>query len=226
LNKHKVLGIISIGQSPREDVVPEMKSLAGIEAEILECGALDGLGLPEIEKLAPEEGEFLLETRLKDGTAVRLSRDKLIPLVQECIDSLVVREADVILILCLGEWPQFRSDKLVVRALEPFCAFTLGLVGRGDTIGVIVPAEGQVGVFSEKWSKEGVEVRIVAASPYNPTAGDDIEQAAQMLKDVNVVVMACPGYTVEMKKVVEQITGKPVVLARSALAWMVKELVD
>ena len=47
-----------------------------------------------------------------------------------------------------------------------------------------------------------------------------------MLKDVNVVVMACPGYTVEMKRIVERITGKPVVLVRSALAWMVKELVD
>ena len=226
MNKRKVLGIVTIGQSPREDIVPEMKRLAGIEAEILECGALDELSLPEIEKLAPEEGEFLLETVLRDGTAVKLSRNKLIPRIQKCIDSLVERGADVILILCLGEWPRFKSDKLIVRALEPFCAFTLGLVDTGDKIGVIVPAEGQVDVFREKWSKDGVEARIVAASPYSPTARDEIERAAQMLKDVNVMVMACPGYTVEMKGIVEKITGKPVVLVRSALAWMVKELID
>ncbi len=228
MNKRKVLGIVTIGQSPREDVVPEMKRMAAIEAEILECGALDGLSLPEIEKLAPEKGEFLLETILKDGTAVKLSRDKLIPRVQKCIDSLVERGADVILILCLGEWPQFRSGKLVVKALEPFCAFTLGLVDTGDKIGVIVPAEEQVDDFRMKWSKEGVGVKVVAASPYSPTAKDEIARAAEILKesDVNVVVMACPGYTVEMKRIVERITGKPVVLVRSALAWMVKELVD
>lgn len=224
--KSKKLGIATIGQSPRADVVPEMKKLAGIKAEILECGALDGLSLPEIRELAPAEGEFPLETALKDGTAIKLSRDKLVPRMQKCIDSLVERGADVILILCLGEWPQFESDKLIVRALDPFCAFTLGLVDNGDKIGVVVPAEGQVEYFRGKWSKEGVGVKVVAASPYSSTAGEEVAQAAEKLKDVNVVALACPGYTVEMKGNVERITGKPVVLVRSALAWMCQELVD
>ena len=224
MKKRTTLGIVTIGQSPRDDVVPEMKRLAAVEAEILECGALDGLSLSEIERLSPAEEEYLLETRLKDGTAVRLSRDKLIPRMQKCIDSLVERGADVILILCLGEWPRFKSDKLVVRALEPFCAFTLGLMDTGDKMGVIVPAEEQVDDFRWKWSKEGVGVMVVAASPYSPTAKDEIARAAEILKDANVVAMACPGYTAEMKRTVQQITGKPVVLVRSALAWMVKEL--
>lgn len=203
-----------------------MQRLAGIKAEVLECGALDGLSLPEIEKLAPEEGEYSLETRLKDGTVVKLSRDKLIPRIQNCINLLIERGADVILILCLGEWPQFKSDRLVVRALESFCAFTSGLVDTGDKIGVIVPAKGQINDFSGKWSKEGVEVIVMAASPYNRNSQDEVKRDAEALKDVNVVVMACPGYTVEMEDIAKQIAGKPVVLARSALAWMAKELVD
>ena len=222
----KKLGIATIGQSPREDVVPEMKNLAGIEAEILECGALDGLSLPEIRDMAPEEGGFPLATALKDGTAVKLSRDKLVPRMQKCIDSLVERGADVILILCLGEWPQFESDKLIVRALDPFCAFTLGLVDNGDKIGVVVPAEGQVEYFRGRWSKDGVGIKVVAASPYSSTAREEVAQAAEKLKDVNLVAMACPGYTVEMKRSAERITGKPVVLVRSALAWICQELVD
>jgi len=38
------------------------------------------------------------------------------------------------------------------------------------------------------------------------------------------VAMACPGYTSEMKAVVRQITGRPVVLARSLMGYLAREL--
>ena len=59
MNKKTKVGMVTIGQSPRMDVVPQIKELAGIEAEYLECGALDGLSLSEVEKLAPEGGDKL-----------------------------------------------------------------------------------------------------------------------------------------------------------------------
>jgi protein AroM len=49
---NKKIGIITIGQSPRTDVVPEMSALFGEGVEVLECGALDGLSFgPESRKL-------------------------------------------------------------------------------------------------------------------------------------------------------------------------------
>ena len=228
MNKQTTVGIVTIGQSPREDVVPEIKKLAGVEAKILECGALDGLSLSEIERLAPEQGDYVLVTRLKDGAKVRLARNKLIEKMQKCIDSLAGQGADLIIILCVGEWPKFRSQKLVVMPSELICGFTLGLMGEGGKLGVIVPTEDQIDDFKRKWSKEGVEVSVVAASAYGSTAKDESTRAADRLKEsgVDLVVMDCPGYSMEVKRIVQQVTGKPVMLMRSAVAAMIRGLVS
>ncbi|WP_342788308.1 AroM family protein, partial [Desulfurococcus sp.] len=42
------VGLITIGQSPRVDVVSEIKDILGSEIEILECGALDDLAREQI----------------------------------------------------------------------------------------------------------------------------------------------------------------------------------
>lgn len=226
MKKRAIVGMVTIGQSPRDDLVPDIKRLGGIEAEIIECGALDGLSLSEIKQLAPQEGEYPLAVRLKDGTPAMLSRDRLFPRMQKCIDSLVEKGADVVLILCFGEWPTFKSTKLVVRPLELLCAFVSTLTDRGDRIGVVVPAEGQIDEFEKKLSHEGVAVKAVYASPYSPQALDEVASAAEALREskIDVVAMACPGYTLEMKAIVQQITGKSVVLARSMMGYMAKEL--
>lgn len=39
----KKIGAITIGQSPRIDVIPEMQEILGENVIILEAGALDGL---------------------------------------------------------------------------------------------------------------------------------------------------------------------------------------
>ncbi|MFC1937102.1 AroM family protein [Chloroflexota bacterium] len=226
MSKPKIVGMITIGESPRDDLVPEIKRLAGLEAEILQCGTLDGLSRSEMTKLAPEHGEYELVTRLKDGTEIRLARRKLVNRMQNCIDSLEERGADVIVILCVGEWPGFRSEKLVIEPFAPFRGLMLGMVNKGDRLGIIVPAEAQIEGFKQGWSKQGVKLSVAAASPYGPTARDDLARAARSLKEsgVDVVAMACPGFDEEMRGIVEEITGKPAVLVLSVLAWMVKEL--
>jgi protein AroM len=42
------VGLVTIGQSPRVDVVPEIKEvLRDVEVEVVECGALDKLSKDE-----------------------------------------------------------------------------------------------------------------------------------------------------------------------------------
>ena len=52
------VGIVTIGQSPRVDVVPEIIEIAGVRADYLESGALDGLEISGIAKLAPAKDEL------------------------------------------------------------------------------------------------------------------------------------------------------------------------
>ena len=64
------VGLITVGQSPRSDVVPDMAAILGGDVEILEAGALDGLSREQIARLAPEGDDEIIVTRLADGAPV------------------------------------------------------------------------------------------------------------------------------------------------------------
>ena len=49
----KKLGVITIGQSPRSDVVPEIIPYLGDNVEVIEAGALDGLTYEEMKNIKP-----------------------------------------------------------------------------------------------------------------------------------------------------------------------------
>jgi len=48
------LGAVTIGQSPRTDIIPDLRTVLGAEVEIVEAGALDGLSPEEIRTLAKQ----------------------------------------------------------------------------------------------------------------------------------------------------------------------------
>ena len=64
---NKKIGAITIGQSPRNDLIPEIESYFG-GAEILQMGALDGLDKSEIQKLAPDTDDTVLVSKLRDNS--------------------------------------------------------------------------------------------------------------------------------------------------------------
>ena len=72
------IGLVTIGQSPRSDVVPDMATILGPGVEIREAGALDGLARSEIDALAPTGDDEILVTRLRDGSSVFLGKPKFV----------------------------------------------------------------------------------------------------------------------------------------------------
>ena len=65
-----VVGLVTIGQSPRPDIVPDMAAIIGPGVDILEAGALDGLTRSDVDALKPTGDDEILVTRLLDGTGV------------------------------------------------------------------------------------------------------------------------------------------------------------
>jgi len=64
----KTIAAITIGQSPRDDVIAELVSLVpGVRW--VQAGALDGLDIEQIRALEPDPGDRPLVTRLRDGRA-------------------------------------------------------------------------------------------------------------------------------------------------------------
>jgi len=107
-DKRVRVGMITIGQSPRLDVTLEIKDILGPRIEIVECGALDGLSPEEINELKPSKSEYILVTRLRDGTTVRVSREKIIDRMNRCIRK-IENNVEIVVILCTGEFPMLKS---------------------------------------------------------------------------------------------------------------------
>jgi len=222
----KRLGMITIGQSPRVDIVPEMMDVLGPGVEVLEAGALDGLTLEEVKKFYPKKGDYILCTRMSDGTEVVVAKRFVLPRVQRCIDLLTEKGADILLFLCTGKFPPFSSKKLFIEAQKILDHFILALHGKNERVGLLIPLLDQIEQAKKKYQRLKGEIIIKAASPY--AQKDEVSLAAKELEkaDPHVVVMHCMGYTKAMKERVREITGKPTVLARSLVARTLKELLS
>ena len=60
------VGAITIGQSPRADVVQELLPLMGEQVELIQAGALDGLTREDIQAFAPGPEDYtLIETEVR-----------------------------------------------------------------------------------------------------------------------------------------------------------------
>ena len=68
------IALITIGQSPRPDIVEEIKKAMDVKAKITEVGALDGLSRNEILSLESSPQDYRVVTRLSDAQPITISK--------------------------------------------------------------------------------------------------------------------------------------------------------
>src|SRR6266849_3801918 len=134
-----VVGLVTIGQSPRPDVVPEMAALIGPGVEVREAGALDGLNRSEIEALAPTGRDEILVTRLQDGSAVFLGKEKIVSRVEQRIAALARGGATLTALLCTGAFPRLRATRPLIQP-HPVLLGTLRGLSWAGRLGVLTPS--------------------------------------------------------------------------------------
>jgi len=215
------IGMVTIGQSPRNDVIPEVRGILG-RLEIVERGCLDELTKEQIERLKPKEGEPFLITLLRDGSPVQVSKERAIGLVQQRIKELESEDVTLVALLCTGDFPDFKSKKLVIMLGKLIHRMVEGMLTKGKKLGVIIPSSEQINQTKKKWID--VNLVVAVASPYeNP---EKVVEAAKTLqaRNVDLTVLDCIGYTRQIKQKVTEITGNPVILARTILARVSREL--
>lgn len=225
---HKI-GMITIGQSPREDIVSGMRRYLTQEVEILQRGALDGLDPSRVEELRPEAGQPTLVTRMRDGTEVQVTHEKILPLMQKGVDALVHEGVEFIVSLCTGELPALRAERMILYP-DKLLHGVITALAKGTRLGVVLPSASQVPLAEKERDRlwPGVEVVVTSASPYaeRKTRAEEWKRAAEALKrsGVDLVYLDCMAMDEEMKRIVHQVTQKPVLLARAVVARMVDEL--
>ncbi len=217
------IGLITIGQSPRPDILPEMKRILGDEFEILEKGALDDYTLDDIKKREAKAGDHILVTRMRDGTEVKVTHELVVPLIQQRVSELDEEGVKVILLLCTGRFPEFQSNALIVMPWEIIRGAVNASLRKGR-LGMVLPAKEQAAHASRRWGVGDIEVYADSASPYGPK--EEVERLAERLveKDLDLILLNCMGFGHRAKQIIKDKTGKPVIQANALVARVLKEL--
>lgn len=220
----KKIGAITIGQAPRTDVMSDIAGILSDDVELLQAGALDGLTLEDAERLRPDGTGNTLVSRMRDGTAVTLQEQKILPLMQQRIHDLEEQGVGAILIMCTGEFPEvFRSTVPLIYPSKVICSVVSAL-GSVSRIGVITPEEAQIADIRAKWSRIVETVVPVLWNPYleetSPAAMAQLREA-----EVDLAVMDCFGYSSRMRDYAAEALGKPVILSRTMAARVLLEVV-
>ena len=82
------IGAVTIGQAPRTDVTSDIMHIFDGRVELSQRGGLDGLTVEQIAGFKPERDDYVLVSRLTDGTSVTFAERYILPRLQECINEL------------------------------------------------------------------------------------------------------------------------------------------
>src|SRR5712664_1665743 len=136
------IGMVTIGQAPRGDVVPDMAALLpGVE--ILEAGALDGLDRAAIARLAPAGDDEILVTRLADASSVFVGKSHVLPRVKARIAALEDQGVALTVLLCTGAFPRMAARRPLLEPQQVLLGVLRGLSHPGR-LGVLTPSERHV----------------------------------------------------------------------------------
>lgn len=220
------IGAVTIGQSPRVDIVPEFQAAVGLELEIVERGALDGLSLNEVESLAPEREDYVLVTRLRDGTEVTIAERHIVDRMRAHVGDLEREDVELVVLFCTGEFPRLAGSTLLITPDRLLEHAVRSVMGRG-TLAVVAPSEDQKGMMEEKWGSLGLSLVVDAVSPYSSSEAHYIEVAESVgARSPDLVVLDCMGFGTAVKRIFRRATGKPVILPRTLLGRTVAELIE
>lgn len=220
------IGLITIGQSPRVDITPDLMKIWQDKVNVMETGVLDDLTEKEILNLKPYENETLLVSRLRNGESAKLAEERIIPILQEKIFFLE-KKVDLIFLMCTGEFSEIQAKVPLIQPDTILRNTVKGLLKNNQTLGVLVPNSGQVEDMKKIWPRY-IDNKIVveAGSPYGTKVFTEIENGANelMKKGADVIVLDCMGYSNVMKTEVIKLTQKPVILPRTLIARLICEL--
>lgn len=213
------IAFFTIGESPRTDVVPEMRAQLGDHVHIDEFGALDGLDGEARAALAPQAGAHRFVTRLRSGASIELDHARTEARLAALMKTADRAGYDLLLPLCTGTFIP-RMDTLVVEPQQVVDHHIAALSAHCKTLGLIVPLASQVETFRLA-QPVACAVHIAYASPYEQDpakAAAAWDAAGRQLAHCDLIVMHCMGYVQAMRQRVAQASARPTLLSNHMVA--------
>jgi len=190
---------ITIGETPRDDVIPELLNLMGKpDLPYREIGLIDGVD-PSIYK--PLNDDDVLVSRKRDGSVDYISH-------RWVVEELSQIECEgLCVLLCTGE---FESERFILpyKVIDSF----FSAMPKLDRVTVVVPELQQYASAVKRWSKVGSRTNCVAFSPYRSS------ELNVDLSQEQLVYLDCMGFGLKHEEFFRTKTSGIVLSARRILA--------
>lgn len=218
------LGVVTVGQSPRADLTPELRTVLP-SCALVEHGALDGMSHEDIGAMAPKPGEHALTSRLANGESVVFGHDQVLPYLEAAIRRAEDDGADVTLLVCSGSFPDLAYRKPLLYT-DKLAHHAVAGLSSSLRVGIIRPLSDQLADAANDW--RGTLGRDVAAgdsaNPYTEGPEATAAAAERIAGEVDVIVLDCIGYNEPMRRAAARAAGKPVLLVRGLAARLAGEM--
>ena len=221
------IGAVTIGQSPRTDIIPEIREALGSGVEIVERGALDGLSLNQVNNFYLGPPSPTLITRMRDGTEVKVAKKHIVGRLKKCILELEGKGVEITILLCTEDFAEIESRKMMLLRPDRVLQGMVKAISKQLKLGVIVPSLDQIQTTKKKWDGAGFSVVVEAISPYTGTKKKIVEIAQKFRNlKVDLTILDCMGFNRMTKTVFRDVTKKPVLLPRTIVGRIARELAE
>lgn len=210
-----LLGVITIGQSPRPDLHDAFAREAP-HAQVRIVGAMDDLDAAAIDALVEPGCDYPLLVRLRDGATVELPLATVHRRAAASAQALAATGAYAVVIACAGAFPDIACTVPVVLPGRIVPA-AVGALSTTRRIGVVSPIAAQVAAAEAKWRADGFDPVMAWASPVRH---DELDRAADAMRHAapELIVLDCMGHDDECTRRFAQRAGRHVLSAQSLTA--------
>ena len=155
-----IIGIVTIGISPRYDIQTELDTVIDKKVEYLHIGALDDVNEDQLTKLKPINKSDSLVTIYKNNQEVKISHNKITEILYEKI-KIVSQKSDIIVMACTG---YENLNNYPTPILFPG-TITENLINyysnkNNFKLGVIQPTSDQIEKEEIKWKKREIKAEV------------------------------------------------------------------
>jgi protein AroM len=221
----RTLGIITVGQAPRDDIADLFAQHAPPGTKVVLRGALDGLSDAEVDAIKPESGADTLYTRLRGGRDVKISKKAVIARSPQTFAKLRADGCDAMVYACTGDFPPMDGDGGILFPSRVLSGLAAGLLPRGR-LGLLIPLAEQAEKLGAKWARPGLEVFAEALAPSADAREADAAARRLAARKPDLVAMDCMSYTPATKQQVKPGLGVPALLAITATGRVLREMLE
>jgi len=218
------IGFVTIGQSPREDILSEIAPRLSSTCQVIQAGALDDLSREVIDRLKPEEGHLPLITRLRNGQAVIVSREKIRPLLQARINRWEQEEVEIMALLCTEDFADLHSKKKLLLPFNLLKEEILKLSPSG--LMVFIPLKEQRKLAEAKWRSLEIELLIEILNPYQGVCNFSSLTNKLERRENFLLIFDCLGYSISLAQSLSEQLALPCLMPRLILVQEINRLVS